>query len=75
VASDVMLPVVVRRHAFQELRMDILEAMRANPDGAGLCARFEQAQRDVVATIDGQTSGSKSAVGLRNLEAQWGFGL
>jgi hypothetical protein len=31
VSGDVMLPVVVRLHAFQELRMEFLEAMRANP--------------------------------------------
>jgi hypothetical protein len=51
VAGDVMLPVVVRLHAFQELRMDILKAMRANPGDAGLCAQFEQAQQDVVVTM------------------------
>jgi hypothetical protein len=38
VAGDVMLPVVVRLHAFQELRMDILDAMRANPGDIGLRA-------------------------------------
>jgi hypothetical protein len=38
VAGDVMLPVVVRLHAFQELRMELLEAMRVNPDDAGLRA-------------------------------------
>jgi hypothetical protein len=58
-----MLPVVVRLHAFQELRMDILDAMRANPGDIGLRAQFEQAQQDVAATM---------AV-LRALEAQWGF--
>jgi hypothetical protein len=30
VAGDVMLPVVVWLHAFKDLRMDILEAMRAD---------------------------------------------
>jgi hypothetical protein len=58
-----MLPVVVRVHAFQELRMDIMDAMRANPGDAGLRAQFEQAQQDVVATM----------AELRALEAQWGF--
>jgi hypothetical protein len=37
VAGDVMLPVVLRLRAFQELCMDILEALRANPGDAGLC--------------------------------------
>jgi hypothetical protein len=58
-----MLPVVIRLHVFQELRMDILDAMRANPGDIGLHAQFEQAQQDVVAMI----------AGLRALEAQWGF--
>jgi hypothetical protein len=31
VAGDVMLLVVVRLHAYQELHMELLEAMRANP--------------------------------------------
>jgi hypothetical protein len=65
VADDVMLPVLLRLHAFQELRMDILEALRANPGDAGLRAQFEQAQQDVVVTM----------AELRALEAQWGFGL
>jgi hypothetical protein len=56
-----MLPVVVRLHAFQELRMDIMDAMRANPKDAGLRAQFEQAQQDVVATM----------AKLWALEAQW----
>jgi hypothetical protein len=38
-----MLLVVVWLHAFQELRMELLEAMCANPDDAGLHAQFEQA--------------------------------
>jgi hypothetical protein len=63
VAGDVMLPVVVRLHAFQKLRMELLEAMRANPGDAGLRAQFEQAQHDVVATM----------AELWALEAQWGF--
>jgi hypothetical protein len=33
-----MLPVVLRLRAFQELRMDILEALRANPGDADLRA-------------------------------------
>jgi hypothetical protein len=32
VAGDVMLPMVVRLHAYQELCMELLEAMRANPE-------------------------------------------
>jgi hypothetical protein len=60
-----MLPVVERLHAFQELRMDILEALRANPVDAVLRAQFEQAQQDVVVTM----------AELRALDAQWGFGL
>jgi hypothetical protein len=59
-----MLPVVVRLHAFQELCMELLEAMRANPDDDGLRAQFEQAQHDVVVTM----------AELRALEAQWTFG-
>jgi hypothetical protein len=43
VAGDVMLPVVIQLHAFQELRMELLEAMRANPRDAGLRALFKQA--------------------------------
>jgi hypothetical protein len=45
VAGDVMLPVVVRLHAFQELRMDILEALHANPGDTGLCTQFEKRNR------------------------------
>jgi hypothetical protein len=63
VVGDVMLPVVVRLHAFQELRMELLEAMRASPEDAGLRAQFEQAQHDVVVTM----------AELRALEAEWGF--
>jgi hypothetical protein len=59
-----MLPVVVRLHAYQELRMELLEAMRANPGDAALHAQFNQAAHDVVVTI----------AELRALEAQWGFG-
>jgi hypothetical protein len=58
-----MLPVVVWLHAFQELRMELLEAMSGNPGDAGLHAQFEQAQHDVVAMM----------AELRTLEAQWGF--
>jgi hypothetical protein len=43
--------VVVRLHAFQELRMELLEAMRANPGDASLRAQFEQAQHDVMVTM------------------------
>jgi hypothetical protein len=46
-----MLPLVVRLHAFQVLRMELLEAMRANSGDAGLHAQFDQAQQDVVVTI------------------------
>jgi hypothetical protein len=60
-----MLSVVLQLRAFQELRMDILEALRANPGDADLCAQFEQAQKDVVVTM----------AKLRTLEAQWGCGL
>jgi hypothetical protein len=38
VAGDVLLPVVLRLRAFQELRMDILETLRANPSDATLRA-------------------------------------
>jgi hypothetical protein len=58
-----MLPVVVWLHAFQELQMELLEAMRANPRDAGLHAQFEQAQHDIVVTM----------AELRALEAQGGF--
>jgi hypothetical protein len=64
VAGDVMLPVVVRLHAFQELRMELLEDMRVNPGDADLHAQFEQAHHNVVVTM----------AELRALEAQWGFG-
>jgi hypothetical protein len=60
-----MLPVVLPLYAFQELRMDILEALRANPGDADLRVQFEQAQQDVVVTM----------AELRALEAQWGFKL
>jgi hypothetical protein len=63
VAGDVMLLVVLRLRAFQELRMDILEALRANPGDADLRAQFKQAQQDVVVMM----------AELRALEAQWGF--
>jgi hypothetical protein len=63
VVGDVMLPVVVRLHAFQELRMELLEVMRANPGDAGLCAQFEQAQHDIVVMM----------AELWVLEVQWGF--
>jgi hypothetical protein len=63
VAGDVMLSVVVRLYAFQELRMELLEAMRANPRDTGLRAQFDQAQHDVVVTM----------TELQALEAQWGF--
>jgi hypothetical protein len=63
-AYVVMLPVVVRRlHAYQELRMELLEAMCANPRDAGLHAQFDQAAHNVVV----------AAAELRALEAQWGF--
>jgi hypothetical protein len=55
-----MLPVVVRLHAHQELRMELLEAMGANPEDAGLRAQFDQAAHDVVVTM----------AELRALEAQ-----
>jgi hypothetical protein len=65
VADDVMLPVVLRLRAFQELCMDILKALHANPGDVTLRAQFEQAQQDVVVTM----------AELRALEAQWGFRL
>jgi hypothetical protein len=37
VAGDIMLLVLLRLHAFQELHIDILEAMRANP-ATPICA-------------------------------------
>jgi hypothetical protein len=46
-----MLPVVVWVDAFQELRMELLEAMRANPGDAGLRAQLEQAQHNVLVTM------------------------
>jgi hypothetical protein len=64
VAGVVMLLVVVRLHALQDLRMELLEAMCVNPGDAGLRAQFEQAQHNVVVTM----------AELRALEAQWGFG-
>jgi hypothetical protein len=64
VAGDVMLLLVVWLHAFQELRIKLLEAKHMNPEDACLRAQFEQAQHDVVVTM----------AELRALEAQWGFG-
>jgi hypothetical protein len=58
-----MLPVVVWLHAYQELRMELLEAMCANPGDAGLHAQFDQAAYGVVV----------AAAKLQDLEAQWGF--
>jgi hypothetical protein len=55
-----MLPVVVRLHAFQDLRMELLESMHANLGDTGLRAQFNQAQHDVVVTT----------AELRTLEAQ-----
>jgi hypothetical protein len=43
--------------------MEIFEAVRANPDNAGLHAQFDQAVQEVVLV----------AAELRALEAQWGF--
>jgi hypothetical protein len=60
-----MLSVVERPHAFQEQRMDILDALRAHPGDAVLHAQFKQVQQDVVVTM----------AELRALEAQWGFRL
>jgi hypothetical protein len=59
-----MLSVVVQLHAYQELHMELLEAMRANPGDTSLRAQFDQAAHDVVVTM----------AELRALEAQWGFG-
>jgi hypothetical protein len=47
-----MLTVVLWLRAFQELRMDILEAFHANPGDADLRAQFKQVQQDVVVTMD-----------------------
>jgi hypothetical protein len=54
-----MLPVVVRLRAYQELRMELLEAMLTNPEDAGLHAQFDQAAHDIVVMM----------VELRALEA------
>jgi hypothetical protein len=43
-----MLSVVVRLHAYQELRMELLEALCTNPGDAGLCAQFDQVAHEVV---------------------------
>jgi hypothetical protein len=59
-----MLPVVVRLHAYQELRMELLDAMHTNPRDVGLHAQFDRAAHDVVVTM----------AELRALEEQWGFG-
>jgi hypothetical protein len=58
-----MLPVVLRLHAYQELRMGLLEAMHANPGDAGLHAQFDHAHHNLVVTM----------AELRVIEAQWGF--
>jgi hypothetical protein len=48
VLGEVMLPVVLRRQACQESRMELFEAVRANPDNAGLHAQFDQAVQELV---------------------------
>jgi hypothetical protein len=58
-----MLPVVVRLRACQERRMELFEAVHANPGDASLRAQFDQATYEVVVV----------ATELRDLEAQWGF--
>jgi hypothetical protein len=57
-----MLPVVLWRRACQERRMELFEAMRANPDNAGLRAQFDQAVQDLVVV----------AVKMWALEVEWG---
>jgi hypothetical protein len=63
VAGDITPRVVVQLHAYQELCMELLEAMCANPGDAGLHAQFDQAAHDVVVTM----------AELQALEVQWGF--
>jgi hypothetical protein len=48
VLGEVMPPVVLQRQACQECRMDLFEAMSANPDNAGLRAQFDQAVQELV---------------------------
>jgi hypothetical protein len=43
-----MLPVVAWLHACQERRMELFEAVRANPSDTGLHAQFDQAAHEVV---------------------------
>jgi hypothetical protein len=59
-----MLSVVLWIHACQERRMELFEAVRANPGGVGLCAQFDQAMQELVVVV----------AELRALEAQWSFG-
>jgi hypothetical protein len=47
VAGNVMLPMVLRLRAFEELLMGILEAMRPHPGDTDLHAQFELAEQDV----------------------------
>jgi hypothetical protein len=58
-----MLPVVLRRQACQERRMELFEAVRANPDDTGLRAQLAQAMQEVVEAVPA----------LRPLEVEWGF--
>jgi hypothetical protein len=58
-----MLPVVLRLQVCQERRIELLEAVRANPGDVGLRAQFDQAVQDLVLV----------AAKMRDLEAEWGF--
>jgi hypothetical protein len=58
-----MLPVALWRQACQERRMELFEAMRANPDNAGLRAQFDQAVQDLVVV----------AIKMWALEVEWGI--
>jgi hypothetical protein len=48
VPDEVMLPVVLQRQACQEHQMELFEAVRGNPDNAGLRAQFDQAVQELV---------------------------
>jgi hypothetical protein len=65
-----MMPVVLRLQAFQERRIELFEAMRANPDNAGLRAQFNQGVEDLV--VVAAEKWARCGVGLCCLSATAG---
>jgi hypothetical protein len=58
-----MLSVVLWRQACQEHRMELFEAVHANPNDAGLRAQFDKAVQDLVEVV----------TEMWTLEVEWGF--